>query len=106
MGLFAGDLARVRTVWFRYLRQNGAGVSRQMAVDEWEILDVGSIWMREFASAMARVQPLVAWWPEMRRLGAFERWEREETIAEPALTVLRYPLQRGYARTPLQQLLP
>ena len=77
-----------------------------MAVDVWEILDVGSIWMREFASAMARAQSVVAWWPEMRALGAFQSWEREETIAEPALKVLRYPLQRGYARTPIQQLLP
>ena len=77
-----------------------------MAVNVWQILDVGSIWMREFASAMARVQPVVAWWPEMRAAGAFQGWEREETIAEPALTVRRYPLQRGYARTPIQQVLP
>ena len=77
-----------------------------MAVDVWQILDVGSIWMREFASAMASVQPVVAWWPEMRALGAFGSWEREETIAEPALKVLRYPLQRGYARTPFKQFLP
>ncbi len=77
-----------------------------MALDVWEILDVGSIWMREFASAMARVQPVVAWWPEMRTFGAVQGWEREEAIAEPALTVRRYPLQRGYARTPLQQILP
>ncbi len=77
-----------------------------MAVNEWQILDVGSIWMREFASAMARVQPVVAWWPEMHKLGAFRNWERKETIQEPSLTVLRYPLQRGYARTPIQQVLP
>lgn len=77
-----------------------------MQVDVWQILDVGSIWMREFASAMARVQPVVAWWPEMRALGALESWEREEVIAEPALRVLRYPLQRGYARTPIRQVLP
>ena len=79
---------------------------RGTALDVWQILDVGSIWMREFASAMARVQPVVAWWPEMRAAGAFEGWEREETLAEPALTVRRYPLQRGYARTPIQQVLP
>ncbi len=77
-----------------------------MALDVWEILDVGSIWMREFASAMARVQPVVAWWPEMRTFGALEGWEREETIVEPALTVRRYPLQRGYARRPIQNVLP
>ncbi|MBE7157975.1 MAG: hypothetical protein INR62_06000, partial [Rhodospirillales bacterium] len=72
----------------------------------WQILDVGSIWMREFGSAMARVHPTVAWWPEMRRLGAFEGWEREETIPEPFLKVRRYPLQRGYARSPIREVLP
>ena len=72
----------------------------------WQILDVGSIWMREFASAMARTHVMVAWWPEMRNLGAFEHWERLEQIAEPSLEVRRFPLQRGYARTPVQQLLP
>lgn len=77
-----------------------------MKVETWQILDVGSIWMREFASAMARAHSVVAWWPEMRTFGAFERWERAETIPEPALNVLRYPLQRGYARSPLQEILP
>ena len=77
-----------------------------MSVAGWQILDVGSIWMREFASAMARVQPVVSWWPEMRTFGAVESWERMESIEAPPLQVLRYPLQRGYARTPLQQLLP
>ncbi len=77
-----------------------------MTEDVWQILDVGSIWMREFASAMARTHPVVAWWPEIRLFGAFERWERHEAIAEPALDVRRFPLQRGYARTPIRQLLP
>ncbi|MGI4829911.1 MAG: glycosyltransferase [Janthinobacterium lividum] len=72
----------------------------------WQILDVGSIWMREFASAMARTHATVAWWPEMRNFGAFEHWERTEQIPEPMLEVRRFPLQRGYARTPVQQLLP
>ena len=72
----------------------------------WQILDVGSIWMREFASALSKAHETVAWWPEMRNFGAFEHWERQETIAEPPLEVRRFPLQRGYARTPVQQLLP
>ncbi len=77
-----------------------------MSVERWQILDVGSIWMREFASAMSKMYPVTAWWPEMRRFGAFERWQRTETLPEPALQVHRYPLQRGYARTPLAQALP
>ena len=80
--------------------------TRATSVESWQILDVGSIWMREFAAAMASVYPVVAWWPEMRRFGAVERWERQETLPQPPLTVTRYPLQRGYARFPLRQLLP
>ena len=77
-----------------------------MAQEVWHILDAGSIWMREFASAMRGMHPIVAWWPEMRTLGALERWERTEDIAEPDLKVRRFPLQRGYARPPIRQLLP
>ncbi len=77
-----------------------------MMLNAWQILDVGSIWMREFASAMAKTHPVVAWWPEIRSIGAFERWERTEILVEPALEVRRFPLQRGYARTPIRQLLP
>lgn len=74
--------------------------------DVWQILDVGSIWMREFASAMAKAHSSLAWTPDIRWFGAFERWERVEHIPEPALEVRHFPLQRGYARTPLRQLLP
>lgn len=77
-----------------------------MTEEVWHILDVGSIWMREFASAMARTHPIIAWGAEMRAFGAFEAWDRSENIAEPALEVRRFPLQRGYARTPIRQLFP
>ena len=79
---------------------------QQTLMENWQILDVGSIWMREFASVMARTHPAVAWWPETRNFGAFESWERQESLPEPPLAVRRYPLQRGYARTPVKQLLP
>jgi glycosyltransferase involved in cell wall biosynthesis len=72
----------------------------------WQILDVGSIWMREFASALAKVEETVAWWPEMERFGVFQSWQREESLANPPLTMLRFPLQRGYARQPLRTLAP
>ncbi len=87
------------------MRHNGAGTGAT-TVSEWQILDVGSIWMREFGAAMADLHPVVAWWPEMRSLGAIAGWERVESLAEPRLEVVRFPLQRGYARTPIQQLLP
>lgn len=76
-----------------------------MSVANWQILDVGSIWMREFASALAARVPVVAWQPEMSRVGALQDWERTETIADPPLEVIRFPLQRGYARWPLDKLL-
>ena len=77
-----------------------------MPLEPWQILDVGSIWMREFASAMSISFPVVAWWPETRCMGAFQRWERVETIVEPALEVRRFPLQRGYSRPLVRHLLP
>ena len=72
----------------------------------WQILDVGSIWMKEFAAAMARVVPIVAWSPVMSLTGMFRRAEREETLQDPPLTLTHYPLQRGYARAPLRSLIP
>lgn len=77
-----------------------------MPLEPWQILDVGSIWMREFASAMSASRSVVAWWPETRTLGAFEQWEREEAIPEPPLQVRRFPLQRGYSRPLIRHLLP
>ena len=72
----------------------------------WQILDVGSIWMREFACAMAQETRVAAWGPGMRSRGALERWERTERGGHPELEVLRFPLQRGYARAPLRHLFP
>ncbi len=77
-----------------------------MPLNPWQIVDVGSIWMREFASAMAKTHPLAAWWPEPRYFGAFERWDRTEMMTEPALEVRRFPLQRGYSRAAIRHLLP
>ena len=93
-----------RTSGKRYGSRSGEQL--KMDWDSWQILDVGSIWMREFASAMSKTHPVTAWWPETRSLGAFERWERAETIAEPPLKVCRFPLQRGYSRALVRHLLP
>ncbi len=72
----------------------------------WQILDVGSIWMKEFAAALARQASIVAWEPVMRPAGALERWQREEVLTHPPLTVRRYPLQRGYSHPLVANLLP
>lgn len=74
--------------------------------DVWQILDVGSIWMREFGSAMSGQAPVLAWEPVMSAMGAFSNWERVVQIQEPRLSVHQFPLQRGYAREPFRRVIP
>lgn len=72
----------------------------------WQILDVGSIWMKEFSHALSKVEDVVAWAPRMDMLGMFHNGEELEVLADPSLTMYRFPLQRGYARWPLRSLAP
>ncbi len=72
----------------------------------WQVLDVGSIWMKEFAAALGRVAPVVAWEPVMARFGALQRWERVKSLTHPVLDVRRFPLQRGYATRVMGAVLP
>jgi len=72
----------------------------------WQILDTGSVWMKEFASALSKVEPVAAWAPTMQWLGMFRNWQATEVLPAPPLTMLRFPLQRGYARTPLRWIAP
>lgn len=67
----------------------------------WHLLDVGSVWMREFASALSCFVPCTNWSPVMRNAGALERWEREEEVQSPPLRIRHFPLQRGYSRFPI-----
>ena len=72
----------------------------------WHILDTGSIWMKEFACALGSLVPAINWCPEIRSFGHWEKWERSDRVANPDLKMSRFPLQRGYARFPIAQLLP
>jgi len=72
----------------------------------WHILDTGSIWLKEFASAMGGMVRTQNWCPEIRTFGHWENWERIEQQPEPGIETIRFPLQRGYARFPLTALLP
>ncbi|GAC1355871.1 MAG: hypothetical protein NVSMB3_01530 [Acidobacteriaceae bacterium] len=72
--------------------------------EPWQVLDVGSIWMREFGSALSRQAAMVAWAPVMSRFALFSDWERVVELKEPALTVRQFPLQRGYARESVRRL--
>ncbi|HEX8847113.1 MAG TPA: glycosyltransferase [Pyrinomonadaceae bacterium] len=67
----------------------------------WQVLDVRAIWIKEFASALNRVVPVLGWIPSISNTGRLKRWEREEVLNDPALRVRHFPLQRGFARPPL-----
>jgi hypothetical protein len=72
----------------------------------WQILDTGSIWMKEFASALCKMESVAAWSPTMQKLGMFRNWQTTEFLPNPDLKMLRFPLQRGYSRYPLRWLAP
>ena len=65
---------------------------------------MGSIWMREFASALSEQVPVAAWLPEMVR-AALRRRTRVERSEDPLLELRRFPLQRGYSRVPVRWVL-
>ena len=70
----------------------------------WHVLDARSIWIKEFASAMDRVERTVAWVPRFSSVGLFSRKVEGRRLADPPLDMIEYPLQRGYARTPISWL--
>jgi len=71
----------------------------------WHVLDVGSIWMKEFASALSELVPTRCWAPKIRNFGRWERWERQTALTDPRLQFTTFPLQRCYARFPVGELL-
>ncbi|CAN5559965.1 hypothetical protein BH10ACI4_BH10ACI4_17920 [soil metagenome] len=64
----------------------------------WHILSVSSVPVREFAMAMHRTIPTLAWVPQMLMTGCARNWIRTETCRVSGLQELHFPLQRGYAR--------
>ena len=71
----------------------------------WHVLDVGSIWLKEFAAALTPLVPAKFWSPEIRNFGRWQNWERALQSLNPRLDYTQFPLQRGYARFPIGQLL-
>ena len=69
-------------------------------------MDVGSIWMKEFAYALNKIVPTRCWEPKFSALGALQTDVAIEHIEDPQLEILRFPLQRGYARDTISLLLP
>lgn len=72
----------------------------------WNVLDVGSIWMKEFASALSEREKVNAWVPRFGLTGALTQDVQTEESQNPPLKMRSFPLQRGYARAPLRWLLP
>jgi glycosyltransferase involved in cell wall biosynthesis len=70
----------------------------------WHVLDIGSVWVKEFASALGSFVPTLGWSPVMSWTGLFQFWERDGELIDPPLRVRYYPLQRGYHRFPLSPL--
>ncbi len=80
-------------------------LTRENQGGPWQILDVGSIWMKEFGSALSLIEPVTAWEPRMLWTGIVQNWTRQYVLADPPLDIYRFPLQRGYVRTPLRQIM-
>jgi glycosyltransferase involved in cell wall biosynthesis len=67
----------------------------------WHVLDIGSVWMKEFASALGEFVPVMGWLPAISWTGFAQRGESEKHLSDPPLTYRVFPLQRGYHRFPV-----
>lgn len=72
----------------------------------WHLLDVGSIWMKEFASALAEQVDVVAWEARFDILGVFNNATDVVELADPPLRIRSFVQQRGYARPVVKTLFP
>jgi glycosyltransferase involved in cell wall biosynthesis len=72
----------------------------------WQFLDTCTVMMKEFASALGKIETLAAWSPTMQTFGALRHWQRLEVLPDPYLKMLHFPLQRGYARLPMRWIAP
>ena len=67
----------------------------------WHVLDVRAIWVKEFASALAAQVPTLGWHPRITNYGMFRKAEAEITLDDPLLQIRYFPLQRGFAKFPM-----
>ncbi len=67
----------------------------------WHVLDTGSVWIKEFTSALSEFVPVMGWLPVMSWTGFAQRREYEKRLSDPPLTCRTFPLQRGYHRFPV-----
>jgi hypothetical protein len=73
----------------------------------WHVLDINSVWVKEFTSALSQIAPTLGWVAEMSWTGLFLNGRGdsgEELLENPPLKFRRFPLQRGYSRAPISWL--
>ncbi len=80
--------------------------SKKTCEGPWHLLDVGSIWMKEFASALAEQVKVIAWEPRFEILGSFNNATNIVELADPPLRLRSFVQQRGYARPVVKTLFP
>lgn len=67
----------------------------------WHVLDVRAVWIKEFAAALTAQAPTLGWCPQISGTGVFRNYEEETVSVDPPLQVRNFPLQRGFAKFPV-----
>jgi len=67
----------------------------------WHILDVRSVWIKEFTAALSAQVDTLGWCPQITGTGMFRDSESETKLPDPELRVRYFPLQRGFAKFPI-----
>jgi glycosyltransferase involved in cell wall biosynthesis len=67
----------------------------------WHILDVRAVWIKEFTAALSGQVDTLGWCPQITGTGMFRDSESETTLSNPELRVRYFPLQRGFAKFPI-----
>lgn len=70
------------------------------------ILDARPIWIKEFASALSAVTPTIGWCPDVTNTGRIRDYEKETLLNDPPLRIRSFPLQRGFAKFPVNLVAP
>jgi glycosyltransferase involved in cell wall biosynthesis len=70
----------------------------------WHVLDIGSIWIKEFASALSLSVPTLGWNRRMKSWSPRVSASPMEKLQDPPLDFINFDLQRGYYRFPIAQL--
>jgi glycosyltransferase involved in cell wall biosynthesis len=67
----------------------------------WHILDVRAVWIKEFTAALSAQADTLGWCPQITGTGMFRDSESEIKLSDPELRVRYFPLQRGFAKFPI-----